>query len=209
MPIEQSEKSFPYATYRDYVSALSATDDAYQRLSHFLASCPDENYGSQAHDETQVPRHGTVTIMDNIDGSFASQGFPIGAERSRKYASDCISALNERPNTSGTRLILVSYHRDPFTGEYTGVNTEVIDALGKKFRMHPEALMWHFGSDYGLDKRFFLYAKPPIPSALSSHNFFHLQNEHSLFSCCLYGSKDAARPDTGASASMTVGLYFI
>ena len=199
MPVEQSESPFPYATYRDYVSALSATDVAYQRLNHFLSSYLDENADFKVREETQVPRNGSVTIVNYINRSFLSQEFPMGAECSKRYASDCITALDQHRNPPGTRLILLSYHRDPFTGEYTGVNTDVVDTIGRMFRVHPEALMWHFGSDYGLDKRFFLYAKPPIPSALSSHTFFHLQNEHSLFSCCLYGSNDMARPDTGGS----------
>lgn len=197
MPAKLQQGSFPYATYRDYISDLSATDNAYQRLSHFLATSPDLDNGLLSHKVTQVPREGSVTIIDHIGGKLGSQEFQIGLTTSEKDADNCIAALNERSDSSETRIVLLSYHRDPFTGEYTGVNTDVLDAVGKKYKVHPEVLLWHFGSDYGLDKRFFLFAKPPLPLALANRTFCQLQNDHSLFSCCIYPPNGAAKPDTG------------
>lgn len=185
MPIELQRHAFPYATYRDYVTALSATDNAYDRLGEFLAWPRDTPYGCHVHQETQVPRSGSVTIIDSLEGKAQLQVFVIGEEASEKAARKCICALEERPSSAKTRVILLSYHRDSFTGEYTGVNTEILDAIGTKYHVHPEVMMWHFGSDYGLDKRFFPFAKSHIPSAVSNRTFCHLQSDHSLFSCCM------------------------
>ena len=199
MPVDTPQDAFPYATYRDYVSALSATDNAYQKLGQFLDSSLDIGYGLHVHNETQVPRNGSITIIDHIGEKLESQDFGIGVDYAKESVKDCIATLIQRSESSKTRLILFSYHRDPFTGEYTGINTDILDLVCKEYRVHPEALMWHFGSDYGLDRRFFPYAKPPIPSALSNRTFCHLQNDHYVFSACLSSSDNSGRPDTGKS----------
>ena len=200
MPAESlHSQSFPYATYRDYVSALAAIDNAYQKLHHFLTSTPNVDVDSQTYETTQVPKDGSVTIIDRVHGRLELQEFSMAAALSEKSVSKCITALNQCPDGADIRIILFSYHRDQFTGKYTGVDTDLLDAVGKKFRVHPEVLMWHFGSDYGLDRRLFPFAKSPIPAALSNHTFCHLQNDHSLFSCCVFSSAVAEDPKTRES----------
>lgn len=203
----EDEDAFPYKSYRDYVSALSSTDNAYQRLGHFFSSSPDATYGPHGQQETQVPRRGSVIIMDRVQGNLETQDFCIGEGGSEKEIERCREALRNRQTQPKTRIIFVSYHRDPFTGEYTGVNTDVLDTIGKKFKIHPEVLMWHFRSDYGLDKRFFHFAAPPIPSALSSRSFCHLMSDHALFSCCLHPSDHASEPDNGGSKTSNMLVW--
>lgn len=160
-----SQDGFPFTSYKDYVAALARTDNAYQRLSYFLASPASVDHQTDAGGESQqVPNTGSLTIIDHTDESSESQQFPLGAEDNESCAKDCIVALNERPTSSTIRIVLLSYHRSPFTGQYTGVDVGVLNCIGKRFRVHPEMLMWHFGSEYGLDKRFFLYAKCKLDS---------------------------------------------
>ena len=195
----QSE-DFPFNTYRDYIAALSNTDNAYQRLSYFLATSPDSAYGAHIQLETQVPRKGLVMVLDQVGGQLETRQFHFGEYGTQRDISDCIETIDELEEASDhhqSRIIFLSYHRDPFTGEYTGVNTDVLDVIGRRFRIHPEVLMWHFGSDYGLDKRFFHLAAPPIPLALSSSRYCHIMNDHSLFSCCLHPPRDGIRRGDG------------
>ena len=195
MPSAPHRDDFPYTSYKEYVSELSATDDAYEKLRQFLISSPETSYG---HSIQQVSRSGSVKIIDCIDGSLESQEFTIGVDESKNHATECATALAERPSSVQTRIILFNYHRDPFTGEYIGVNANLLDNIGARYALHPEVMMWHFGSDYGLDKRFFNYSKPPIPSALASRTFCHLHNHYSLFSCCVCSSAGGGKLDTGA-----------
>lgn len=197
MASDSLKDHFPFDTYRDYVSALSATDNAYESLRDFFSSS-DDPFGPQVHAETQVPRSGAVTIMDSTAiGRLEIDRYPVGELGSRENARRCIDAFNERHIVAKNRLVSISYHRDPFTGEYTGLNTDIINAVAHRYRIHPEILMWHFGSDFGLDRRFFPFAAPPIPSALSSRKVCHLRHYHSLFSFCLHTSKDPDKENTG------------
>ena len=191
------EDGFPFATYKDYVSTLAVSDSAYQKLSHFFAAPYGIGHGDNVYGENQVPANGSVNIIDHFGGKLKSLDFSFGAGGSEKSAKECIYVLDQRPVQSEVRIILLSYHRDPFTGAYTGVETNVLDYIARKFRVHPEVLMWHFGFDYGLDKRFFFFAQPPLPSALSNRTFCHLQNDNSLFTYCLSSSNKATKPDTG------------
>ena len=191
---------FPFDTYRDYVSALSATDNAYEGLRDFFSSSSDDPFRPQVHAETQVPRSGAVMIMDSTaTGKLEIDRYPVGENESKENTGKCLDAFNKRPIVAKNRLVSISYHRDPFTGEYTGLNTDIIDTVGHRYRIHPEILMWHFGSDFGLDQRFFPFAAPPIPSALSGSKVCHLRHHHSLFSFYLHKSKEPHRADTGMS----------
>lgn len=211
MPCDPWVGEFPYETYRNYVSALSATDSAYEDLRKFFGSSPDDLLGSHVHQETQVPRDGAVTIMDSRKGrKLDTRRYPVGTTAGsfpEDHIKDCIRSLSERREEIQTCIVFISYHRDPFTGEYTGVNTDILDAVGRRFAIHPEIFMWHFGSDFGLDKRFFPFASPPIPSALSSRNICHLRNHHSLFSSYLHGSGGSANGSTGMSNMTAISMF--
>lgn len=192
------EDDFPFDTYRDYVSALSATDNAYESLRCFFSSSPDDLSGPQVHAETQVPRNGAAMIMHSTAaGKLEIDRYHVGEDGSRENANKCIDAFSERHVLAEDRLIFISYHRDPFTGEYTGLNTDVINAVARRYCIHPEILMWHFGSDFGLDQRFFPFAAPPIPSALSSRKVCHLRHHNTLLSFCLHTSKEPRGANTG------------
>ena len=187
---------FPFKTYKDYIEALAANDAAYQALSQFLTTSPDLDYGLRIHRETQVPREGSVSIIDQTSARFEIREYLIGSPDGGRDASKCISALKVRSETSKLRIILLSYNRDSKTGVYTGINTDVLDAIGTMYRVHPEVMMWHFGSDFGLDPRFFLYTGPPLQSALSNNGFCQLRSQNSIVSCCLHPSF-GAKTETG------------
>lgn len=175
-----SDHLFPFDSYKDYVTALSSTDNAYESLRDFFSSPSNSPSGPHIHPETQVPRSGAVMIMDSTPaGKLKVDRYPVGEGGSKGSVRRCIDALNERHVVGENRLISINYHRDPFTGEHTGLNTDIINAVAHKHRIHPEILLWHFGSDFGLDQRFFPFAAPPIPSALSSRIVCHLRHHHS------------------------------
>ena len=206
MAVANLDDTFPYRSYRDYVSALSVTDSAYQRLASFLASSPDALKTSHIHGETQVPRTGSVVVLDRVGDRLDSQHFPISEDSTEKDIAIFVDALDERPPASKTRIVLISYHRDSITGEYTGINTNILNTVGWKYRVHPEILMWHFGSDYGLDRRFFPSAAPPLPSPLSSRQFCHLRNGKSLFSTFLHKESRVVNANTGTLESSSRSL---
>ena len=197
MPNAPHKHDFPYSTYRDYVSALSSTDNAYQRLGHFLHSSPNRRHRSHPDPDVRILEDGGVTIIDCGTDRVSSQQSLIGEDEAEKEVPKCITYLQERPIESKTRIVVISYQRDPHTGEYSGVNANLLDFIGMTYRIHPEVLMWHFGSDFGLDKRFFPFAAPPIPSALSSCTVCHLLSDHTLFSCCIPASDDVPGGKTG------------
>lgn len=197
------DDEFPFDTYREYVSALSRTDNAYENLRNFFSSSPDDLFGSQVHAETQVPRSGAVILLDSTaSGKLDIDRYAIGEKGSSEQVKNCIANLKTPFKRLQARIIFVSYHRDPFTGEYTGINTDIVDAIGRKFHIHPETLLWHFGSDFGLDRRFFPFAAPPIPSALSSRNACHLRHHDSIFSYCSQTSQDMS-----GTTTVDTGMY--
>lgn len=198
MGIAQLENDYASQIYRAYISALSATDNVYQNLHRFLDSSPDTFESGYILRGTQIGRDGGVMIMDNVGGKLDMQHYPFGeAGGNEEYMKRCMRCLQESPQPAETRIILVNYHRDALTGDYSGVNTDVLDAVAWKYKIHPEVLMWHFGSDYGLDRRFFPLATTPIPSALSNRRYCHLRNQHSLLSTFLHLSEHPGEGDAG------------
>ena len=187
----------PRSTYRDYLLALSSSYTIYRDLSTFFDAsplvCTKLNYDR----ETQVPREGEVIIMDCMSDTFITQHYLMGAASSDEEAKKCIVDLEQRPPTTQTRIIIISYWRDTITGEYTGLNKDVLGAVGLKYMIHPEVFMWHFGSDYGLADDWFPNATTPLPSALSSRTYFHLHNHQTLVSPYLHIPNGTAKADTG------------
>ena len=143
-----------------------------------------------------------MTVID-LDGSRQIEYraiYLVDEGGSRENIRRCIDAFNERHIAVKNRLISISYHRDPFTGEYTGLNTDIINTVAHRYRIHPEILMWHFGSNFGLDPRFFPFAAPPLRSALSDRKVCHLRHHRhhrSLFSFCLHASDNPHGATTG------------
>ena len=189
MASEGDGEGFHFNTYREYVAALSKTDNAYQKLSRFFTNSPDAAYDANVQQDIQVPRKGSVMIVDYLDGGkLNSRQYSFGCYGTKRNYTECVDYLEigeGEPHAQGHRVVFLSYHRNPLTGEYSGINIDILDIISRKYKIHPEVLLWHFGSDYGLDKRFFPFAAPPIPSALSSSRYCHIVNDHSLFSCCL------------------------
>ncbi len=185
-------------SYRDYVSELSMSHEIYQDLSTFFNDASPLVGTKLNHNlETDVPRVGEVTITDCIGDAFMTQRYLIDADNTDDDAGRCLADLDQRPPTTQIRIILISYWRDLFTGEYTGLNKDVLDRVGLKYRIHPEVFMWHFGSDYGLDHWWFPDATAPLPSALSSRTYFHLHIHRSLVSPYLYTLNGVTKADTG------------
>ena len=54
---------------------------------------------------------------------------PVGGSGSRENARWCIDVFDERHVVANIHLVSISYHRDPFNGEYTKCNTDIINAL--------------------------------------------------------------------------------
>jgi len=177
------DQGFPYATYREYISALAATDSVFTTLDEFFFSKP--SYLTKNSTATTSQKQGAVTIFDCVDGQIRERDF---------FPSDFHAfslALDQRPQNSQTRIIVIGYSRDLFNSRYYEVNKDTLELLGRKYRLHPEIFLWHFTSTSNsrpVRTAFYDTENATFASPLSNRPFFHIQDHSSLVSCCSFNS---------------------
>ncbi|EEH36228.1 hypothetical protein PAAG_00551 [Paracoccidioides lutzii Pb01] len=136
---QNTKSSFPYDSYESYADHLSKVDETYERLVDFFRSpLPQPRVSDK-------PSLGKVVIVDELGGELKFNEFPHKPEQLDKDHSSILNLLEDRPTESNTRLIFIGYYHDAKTGEIEGVDRRIVDAVGMKYRVHPEVYMIQFG----------------------------------------------------------------
>ena len=206
--VEPLDPEFPYPNYTDYIRHLSAVDEDYTAL-HELFSLQSSRIREPGIDEYVAEinrdRSGVIAILDSVDGVVNLRQYTVSKANTAEDVESCIADIeqglegHEGLSDLQTRVIFVSYYRSPLFAGYSGLDLSVLDAIGYKYKIHPEVYMWHFGSDYGIFGTYFPSIKPPLPSALSNRRFFHLWNHQSIISTRLHTAAGARKENTGRS----------
>ncbi|ODH38383.1 hypothetical protein ACO22_02382 [Paracoccidioides brasiliensis] len=137
---QNTKSSFPYDSYESYADHLSKVDETYERLVDFFRSPLPQ---PRVSDKTSL---GTVVIVDELGGELRFNEFPHKPEQLDKDHSSILNLLEDRPAESNTRLIFIGYYHDTKTGEIEGVDRRIVDAVGMKYRVHPEVGHIHLRS---------------------------------------------------------------
>ena len=120
MADNQRDENFFYSSYKDYISALTLNDRGYRELERFLRLSTLTETKVNGQFATHAPREGVVIVYDEMEGGLKARYLNhIISEHDRQM---CIDILVERLAISKIRIIHISYFRDEFTGEYTGVD---------------------------------------------------------------------------------------
>ena len=199
---EPLDPEFPYRNYTDYIRDLSAVDEGYTALYELfsLQSSGRREPGTDEYvAEVNGDRDGSVAILDSVDGKLNLRQYMVNKVNAAEDLNSCIQDVEQDLSDSHTRVIFISYYRSPLYAGYSGLDLNVLDAIGYKYRIHPEVYLWHFGSDFGIFNTHDPFAKPPLPSALSSRRYFHIWNHHSIISTCLHTAAGARKTNTGGS----------
>ena len=198
-----SFSTVPSKRYRDYIEDLSSSYPVYGALSNFFES-PLVRTKPLNDRETKVLSEGEVTIMDATDDSFRTQRYLISEQRPGDDSRRCITQLDQRPPETQTRIIVISYWRDTATGKFAGLSKEILDAVGLKYRIHPEVYLWHFGLYVDRDKDWHFKVTEISPMPISSRTYFHLRMDYSLITPYLHTTDGATRADTGVPTEKSI-----
>lgn len=202
MTNEPLNPEFPYRNYTDYIADLSAVDEGYTALYNLFSSRPVRRHEPSIGGviaEVNKDRGGSVVVLDSVGGRLDLRQYMVSKENAAEDVKSCIKDIEQDLLDSHTRVIFVSYYRTLTFAGYSGLDVSILDAIGYKYKIHPEVYMWHFGSDYGIFNTYFPSAKPPLPSALSTQGFFHIWNHHSIISTHLHSAAGARRANAGKS----------
>ena len=202
MAHEPLDPEFPYRNYTDYIADLSAVDEGYTALNDLFSSRPIRKHEPSLDFPivgANESRSGFVVIMDSVGGTLDLRQYMVSKANAAEDVESCIKDIEQDLSESHTRVIFVSYNRSPAFAGYSGLDINILDAIGYKYKIHPEVYMWHFGSDYGIFGTFFPSVKPPLPSALSSHRYFHIRNHQSIVSTHLHTAAGPPKANTGRS----------
>lgn len=200
MTNEPLNPAFPYRNYTDYIADLYAVDKGYTALYNLFSSRPirrrEPSIGGVIAEVNQ-DRSGSVVILDSVGGRLDRRQYMVSKVNGAKDVESCIKDIEQGQSESHTRVIFVNYYRSLLYADYSGLDISILDAIGYKYKIHPEVYMWHFGSDFGIFHTYFPSAKSPLPSALSNNSFFHLWNHHSIVSTYLHTAAGARKANTG------------
>ncbi|PGH14578.1 hypothetical protein AJ79_02913 [Helicocarpus griseus UAMH5409] len=140
--VPNANHSFPYDSYASYTERLCKADETYKHLVQFLKSpLPQPK-------PREKPSLGTVVIADEVKGALQFHEFLHRPERLDEDYESVTHLLNNRPKEAKTRLIIIGYfygYDDNDEVEIEGVDRRIVDAVGMKYRVHPEMYMLQFG----------------------------------------------------------------
>ena len=197
---EPLNPEFPYRNYTDYIADLSAVDKGYAALHDLFSSRPIRRHEpsiDRVIEGANESRSGLVVMLDSVGGRLDLRQYVVSKANTAEDVKSCIKDIEQDLSEPHIRVIFVSYNRSPAFAGYSGLDVNILDTIGYKYKIHPEVYMWHFGSDYGIFDTFFPSAKPPLPSALSNHRFFHTWNHKSIISTYLHTAPRAEKANTG------------
>lgn len=196
MDIEPLDPEFPYRNYTDYIADLSAVDEQYTALYNRFSPRPIRRHVNvdMLNAEPHKHRGGSVVVLDSVGGRLDLRQYIVSKENVAEDVRPCIKDIEQDLPDSHMRVIVVNYYKRLLSAECSGLDVRILDAIGYKYKIHPEVYMWHFGPRKNIP-----HAKPPPPSALSTPGFFHIWNRHSVVSTHLHNTPGARRANAGKS----------
>lgn len=209
MPCSLEPLTASYSSYTEYVSDLSEHDEAFDQLLQFFTKPHDDslfNHGKHPKEWNRSQAHlsmcasaGSLSVIDIVQDSLEIQNFVVPSLQPCVDRLVILQALDSRPIRSKARIIFIDYFRCWVDGVFIGIDREVLDKIALQYRLHPEILRLHFGSNRGLDESGEINIDVPdyYDSPCATSQYLQLKYVHGFLSAHLHGDCTCSNSMTG------------